>query len=513
MKNIKWIILMAILLSALTGCKPSDTTNKNVELIEKSNGVKNINIYYDTTQTMTQYFSDPAFSEIVYAAASAAKDTWYEADCKLYKAGETIDEINQDFLTSSLSDIQMYSGGVDNVLKNVLLTLPSDGINIIMTDLGAQLSDYSAISNLLVHSSLEKEKAIAFIGIETDTKPFFIIAIGDNGNLSKYVETFKSNPSIAKYDRVPEDGVQIDLPQKINYQIIANKSGINGIKYDEISVIEKGKYLDDNGRFTLTDDNGSFEKLREDYKKSDLGKIEGTVNFTPNIPQFVNVKSIAEKREKTTASEDDKKKRTDSESNKNKSKNRRNIFLGAKSLVTDKKAETAGKIKLDIPFDIISGVKLSKLDCDVDLHTEYSTGSGFREQQFDGINVTIADGASPEQGKWRVDDKTNSIIFNINFDNAAVIPSEKGVIKMDITFKYYDSISTTSEWIKQWDGNKVNNLMNMFNSLYLYQKDANTSESSMTFYVGAGNKSLNNRAQREMNKNKGGQQNKKSKRG
>jgi len=472
-KKIKLIIVAVLVLFAVTGCgKPKDKSNQNLIYPITANEVTSVDVYYDNTPSMTRFISDPLYAEIVYAATSSAKDIWYNNNCTLYQVTDTITESSMDYLTTGINDENTYQGNSANVLKTILPSIKENSMNVIITDLNSQLDDYSTVANLIVHNALQKGMAVAFIGVETEITSFFIIAIGDNVNLSKYVEAFKNNPSVEKYSQSSEDGVQIDIPQRINYQIIANKSGINGIKYDKVTYVEKGKYLDDEGKFTQIDEKGSFDSLRDTYKAADLDTIEGTVNFTPNVPQFVSVG-----RQKGKGAGVGK-------------------FLGMKSLVLNKKDDIAGKIKLDIPFDVISGVKLSKLDCEVDLKTYYSDGGAFREQEFEGIYVTIADGATEEQGKWRVDDKNNSIIFNINFENAGIIKSDKGVLKLDMTFRYYDSINTTSNWITVWDGTRVKNLKNLFNSLYLYQKDANTSENRFTFYVGAGNKSLNNRATR-----------------
>ena len=114
-----------------------------------------------------------------------------------------------------------------NVLKTILPNIKEKSMNVIITDLNSQLDDYSTVANLMVHNALEKDLAVAFIGIETEITSFFVIAIGDNVNLSKYVEAFKSNPSIEKYSQVSNDGVQVDIPQRVNYQIME----LNTIKF------------------------------------------------------------------------------------------------------------------------------------------------------------------------------------------------------------------------------------------------------------------------------------------
>ena len=55
-------------------------------------------------------------------------------------------------------------------------------------------------------------------------------------NLSKYISNFKENPTIVGYSGETSD-FQTDKIEMINYQIIANKSGIRNINYENIEFI------------------------------------------------------------------------------------------------------------------------------------------------------------------------------------------------------------------------------------------------------------------------------------
>lgn len=499
MKKKKFGCVIILLIFLLNGCsltKPKDSENYNINSDKEEISVDNINIYYDTSGEMEKHLSDTSFFDIVYAAGSSARDTWHDAECNLYKVSNECIPDQFEFLTNEIHNPEAYTDTSGSLLTT-LSNIDEQGINIIITSLNNQLTDYSSISNAMVSSILSKGNAIAFIGIDTETIPLFILVSGENDVLSKYIDVFKKNPAISKYSQEQEDGTQIDVPQKINYQIIASKSGINGIKYDEIDFVENGLCLDENGQFTLKDSDGSFSKLREDYTEDKLNTIEGTVNFTPDVPPMVAVKlPRQEKMDRSNSSDDVSKDKMRNEQKKS-DNGKLPTYLGVRSLAVNKKDNTAGKIKMNIPFDIINGVKLSKLDCDLDLKIKSSMGGKFQDYDNNTISAAIAEGVNAEQGKWRVDDATNSIIFNINFKNAADFKSEKEILKLDITFKYYGSINTVSNWVKEWDANKTNNLMNLFNSLYLYQKEDNTSENTMTVYVGAGNKSINKRATRQ----------------
>ena len=77
------------------------------------------------------------------------------------------------------------------------------------------------------------------------------------------------------------------------------------------------------------------------------------------------------------------------------------------------------------------------------------------------IYAVLADGATPEQGKWRIDDKTNSAVLNIMIPEAGNLPIDKGAVKLDITFKQNDTIESVSNWVKNWDERGCKNILNL----------------------------------------------------
>lgn len=472
------VILVIITAMCISGCgKTSDTENKNIKVVLKDEQPENVNVFIDNSANMAQYITNQTYSDIVYAAASVAKDTFFNSKCLFFDSSKKVIDQNQirDYMQSASS----YLSENTNVLSNVLSEIKENSISIVITNLSEQLNQYSNIASMLVNNALKKNKAIAFIGVDFETQPAFIIAVGSNEALSKYVENFKNNPSIKQYSE-KETQYQSDSTGKINYQIIANQSGINGIDYAHLEIIENGDYYTDvNDANTLQKETkGSFEKLNLNYKPYENGEysaknddIEGTVNFTPETTNLVTVKPTEEGVPQ---------------------------YLGVQSLLYNETRENVGgKIKIKIPWNVVSGVKLSKLDCIVESSAEYAKkGAKFKPISIDEgyMKISVADGVLPEQGKWRVNDKDNSMIFNIIFQNAAMFPSKEGVLKLNITIRQYDSVSSLSQWVKQWDEEKVPNLMNLFNSLYIYQTEANVAENQFTVYIGTGTKALYKRA-------------------
>lgn len=468
----KTIIALCIFLviSILTGCgKTVDTDNKNVTHIIDSSKVESVNLYYDTSINMGRSLGDPLFNDIVYAASSSAKDTFFNAEYNFYDVAKTNDSIPYDSINAYVSNLSNYINDNINIIKESLENIQENNIDIIITTLGNKLSEYSNIADSLVNKVLKEGKAIAFIGVDFDAEPLFIIAIGNNENLSRYVKAFKSNPTVKRYSK--EEEYQVDRTEKINYQIIANRSGIESIDYENIQYVENGDYFYHNKKCEET--KGSFERVNLDYKPLNIDNkdndIEGTVNFTNNVPEVVTIK------DKTNVS----------------------TYIGVRSLLYDVENDNiGGKIKLNIPFHVIEGVKLSNLDCIIDSKIYYAReGKKFREIDYDNISINIAEGVKElNQGKWRIDDATNSMIFNIVFENACDFPSDDGVLKIDITFNQYDSIESVSQWIQDWDKSKVPNLLNLFNSIYSYHSEENKAQNELTIYVGTGTKSLYKRA-------------------
>lgn len=471
--------LVAMVVVCFSGCgKTTDTENKNVTVEINDPQIENINVYLDNSADMLPYITNSMYSDVVYAASSVANDTFFNSKCTFYNSSREV--IEQNSIRNYIQSSNSYMVEETNILDTVLSEVKEDSLDVVITNISKQLNQYSSIASMLVNNALKNNKAVSFIGVDFEPQPIFIIVIGSNDALSEYLESFKENPSVKKYSG-EEKQYQTDSIENINYQIIANQSGINGIDYDDLEIVENGDYYTNvNDASTLQrETKGSFEKINLNYKPYVNGEyvaqkddIEGTVNFTPETPNLVTVKS----------------------------KDQRNAkYLGVQSLLyNDVKDNIGGKVKIKIPWDVVRGVKLSKLECSVETSAQYAkSGSKFKPVDFEKnyIKINIADGVLPEQGKWRVDDTDNSMIFNIIFQNAAAFPSKDGVLKLDIKIKQYDSISSVSQWIKKWDKEKVPNLLNLFNSLYTYQTEANLAENQFTVYIGTGTKSLYKRAE------------------
>ena len=79
------------------------------------------------------------------------------------------------------------------------------------------------------------------------------------------------------------------------------------------------------------------------------------------------------------------------------------------------------------------------------------------------------------------------------FPNAGNLPGDKGPIKLDITFKQNDTIESVSNWVRNWDERGCRNILNLFNSLYTYQKEANVAENKLTVYIARGEEKFTKR--------------------
>lgn len=474
------------LITTLTACssRPEDADNYNFILPTEDKKITGCDIYYNIGANMLDYINidSKKYSDIVYAAIGVARSTWVDGNNKFYLVSDKTQESDIDFVKNSLVDETQYVSSTYNILSPALEKVNPERVSIVITDLQTDLNDYAKVSELIVKNVLAKDLSAGFIGVQIDVdedtaRTFFILVIADGDNLSKYISNFKGNPSVISYSGELHD-VQTDTVNMINYQIVANKSGIKNLIYDKIEYVENGFYVGADGNLDVKETKGSFSKLRDDYDESQMyTECEGTVNFSPNTQRLVNIR----------------------ESKENRKLNIKPVYLGAKSLVYESKnsngAPVAGKLKLNVPFNVINGVKLSKIQCDVSTEIYAATSGKFKSCKSDDIIVTLADAATPEQGRWRVDDKTNSVILNIFVKNAGKLPIDNGVVKLDITFKQNDTIESVSNWVRDWDSRCCRNLMNLFDSIYTYQKDANVAENKLTIYLGTGDAKFTKRAE------------------
>ena len=162
-------------------------------------------------------------------------------------------------------------------------------------------------------------------------------------------------------------------------------------------------------------------------------------------------------------------------------------YLAVEPLVSSNGTDIAGKLKMNIPFDIIDGVKLSLLECNVD--TEIYTvdidqkGNGkFKlwEGNNNVIDTSIAEGVDNIQGKWRIDDENDSLTFNISVPKLneffSRIDSDSPLVKLNVMFNHYKSKDYLPKWVldissAQLNENaRVTNLQRLFDYIYDYQR-------------------------------------------
>lgn len=477
-----FLLLALLLTSCSLSTRPVDVKNKNIEIKIDTKKLSGCDVYYNIGPNMEYCMEADKknFSDIVYAAAGVARSVWHDGNNKFYTVSDKLNEEDFSFLSVWLDDTAQYSDSYNNSLETVLKNIKDDRMSIVITDMQTELYDYAKVSELMVKNVLDKKLSLGFIGVQmnvddNNARTFFIIAISDAENVSKYISGFKENPTVVAYSGETTD-FQKDTVGKVNYQIIANQSGIEGIDYEKIdsdnneifNFVENGYYAGADGNINKKETLGSFLKLNQDYYEENmLTDIEGTVNFSPYTQRFVTVKP--------------------------QKGNKAQRYLGVRSLVykkSDTGKATAGKIKLNVPFKVIDGVKLSKIQCNLDTRVYKSKSGSFEKEPIKSdIKVEIARGATAEQGKWRIDNETNSMILNIMVPDAGNLPIDDGALKVDVSFTQNDTIESVSEWIRNWDNRGCENLLNLFSSLYAYQKDANIVENGLTIYIAPGKKS------------------------
>lgn len=505
-KFIKKAALAAFAMCLVTGCssKVEDNENKNINVAaDEIADNEDINFYMDTNESMKAYIGDSNFKNIVYAAYNTANEmsTTNALNFAVHSVKDKVGELKSDFFVKDILNESSYSGKSNGIIKEVLTGVKENEFSVIITDFTTQLGDYTSMVSAITES-LSKNKAVAVIGVDTPAKPFFIVVVGSNGRMSEFISNFKENPNVSAYENdggQNEGGLQLDIVRNINYQIFANNNGIMGIAYSNIKPVENGAYylyeykeekmpdgtVKEIPSFTKKDETeGSFSTINDNYYSRDLNKyIEGTVNFAD-----VSAEAMTNRYVQIMPPEID-----DDESEENKEK-LKNItvndisYIAMKSLVSDKSDILAGKFKLDVPFNIIDEVKLSSLDCELETKM-YVPRDGelieFNGKAEDFIKVRIAEG-DKNQGKWRVDDENNSMLFNFMMDNAANFPTIDGdFFKLDVTVKQFMSKENMPKWVTQWSRtNKISNLDTLFNSIYGYQMNRNVSENTFSVYIG-----------------------------
>jgi len=518
-------MLFLMVASVMTGCssKVEDYDNKNINIEAKELTHDNaINFYMDINESVKDYLSDSNFKTIVYAAYSTAVElgTTNSVPVGTYSVRSNVAELKSDFFINDISSAKSYSGKSNSIVKNVLDNAKDDDFSVIATDLTTQLGDYASLASSITNA-LSKSQAVAIIGVDTVVRPFFVIVVGSNKRVSEFISNFKQNPNVVAYTQKNsgqiEGGLELDIVQNINYQIFAENNGIMGIYYDKIKSVENGIYymyeykkevmpdgtVKEIPSYTKLDETkGSFSKVNKDYHAEDVYKyIEGTVNFSDisgsssAVNRYVQVMPP----KKEDMPEDDNNNENNTENN---SENVEDIginditYIAMKSLVYDDKKGLAGKFKLDVPFNVIDEVKLSSLDCDISTKmyipkdgkmVEYSGNAD------DFIRVSAAEGGE-NQGKWRVDDTNNSMLFNFTMDNVAKFPKSEGdFFKIDVNVKQFVSKDNMPKWVSEWSRTgKIANLNTLFNSLYGFQSNRNAAENVFSVYVGKAGETRSN---------------------
>ncbi len=504
-KIVKKTVLAALAIVFVTGCssRVEDYDNKNINLVaEELTFDESINFYMDTNESLKEYISDANFKNIVYAAYSTANElsTNNSLNFAIHSVKDKVEELDGDFFVRKIINEKSYSGKSNSIVKDVLENTKENEFSVIVTDFTTQLGDYTSMVSAIT-GVLAKNQAVAIIGVDTDVRPFFIVVVGSNKKTSEFISNFKQNPNVEAYENSEggqtDGGLQLDIVRNINYQIFANDNGIMGINYKGIKPIENGTYylyeykeektpdgtVKQIPSFTVTDETeGSFSEINNDYYSKDLYKyIEGTVNFAD-----VGGASVTNRYVQVMPPKSD-----DGEKPKEEAKTitvNDISYIAMRSLVSDGEKTLAGKFKLDVPFNIIDEVKLSSLDCELETKMYIPKDGQLVEyggNAEDFIKVQIAEG-DENQGKWRVDDENNSMLFNFMMDNAAEFPKSEGnFFKLDINIKQFMSKENMPKWVKEWSRtNKISNLDTLFNSIYGYQINKNVTQNAFSVYVG-----------------------------
>ncbi|MBR1445069.1 MAG: hypothetical protein IJ583_16240 [Firmicutes bacterium] len=476
-----------IAMGAFVGCdeKVQKNVSYNLNIKQQEPKFEGIDIYYDISSDMKACADDENFEKIVYSAYSVSNDMIATTDkkCSVFMVGSDITEETGKSFSDIIKDKEVYLADNFHVLEKTLTDMKPKNLSVIVTDINYQLDNYSELGNKMMEKVLDEENELAMgvIGVNTKSTPFFIFIIGDNLSLSEFIEEFKAKPDIKAYSEKDsiDSKFQLDITRNINYEIFAKHNGVEGIDYKDVKLVENGIIYDTNGMSefdkensaevkTIQAEGGSFTEINTDaISKEYLDTIEGTVNYSD-----VSLK-------KPVFDEEAVEKTQDGEEVESLT------YIAAKSLIPSDEGSLLGKIKMEIPFKVIDGVMLSSLDCDVSAKLYTTNGEKFKE--YDGkcedfFEMKMSEGAIPEQGKWRVNDENDSVIFNIYSKNLDSWPKTSDFLKLDITFKHLASESLPA-WVNEWNDTRVKNLSNFFDTMHKQQVKFNSSENMLTLYI------------------------------
>ncbi|MBO5452671.1 MAG: hypothetical protein J6A69_01765 [Clostridia bacterium] len=440
------LLVFVLVIGMLTSCGTTmvDDANKNIIVEPEKLDAPSVNVYYNISSGMAAYLNDENYAKVIYSAYSAVDDAWNGTKKTVKTVGDVVSDADGAFFTDGFKDTALYTVPQAD-LFNLIEDVKEGTLAIVITELNSYLNDYNTVSNFIIKKGLGESRAVGIIGVDATPAPYYILVFGNSYHVSDYVTAFKERPDVVKISGTDGDEeFALDIERPINYQILAEKSGIMNIDYKNIDWVKA---------------EGNFRRI-EKTDREGLDNIEGTVNFNPKekIVQIVGENTVD---------------------------------LGAVSLLSkkDAKKKYGGKVKMYIPFEIIDGVQLSTMDCKVtsELYVPDRSNKGkFKKYEGDYsevIETDVAEGVTKEQGKWRVDNKTNSLIFNVTLPNAAKLPASSDVVKLDVTIEHFTSTETLPAWIKSWDNGKTENLVNMFATIYNYQEKSNKVSNTFTLYL------------------------------
>ncbi len=522
----------------LAGCssgtgrvKIKETNSLNVITTNVNQNIDSVTLYYDIGNRMGQIAAQETFKDIAMAVSSVSKEIASSYNSNDAAADKDRDDNKSDgdivyniklsnsngstesddaTLTSYILGETEYTNEKSMVLNESLANINKDGLTVVVTDLASQIDgDYVSVADNMVKSVLKNDLAVAYICVYDYVKnpsniPYFIVVIGNNDVVSEFVTDFKNDRTVQEISNNKDTLFESNTTDVINYEIFANKCGINNIIYNNIEFVEDGIVYKkkDNALTnedpvteyeTVIDEGGSFTEVNENFNSSNyLDKdkgIEGTVNFNPLL---TNADKDADKLVKYSMEDS-----RDANGNRISADNIK--YLAVEPLVSSNSNDIAGKLKMVIPFDIINGVKLSLLECDVSTEIYYVETNDKNEgefKKFEGktdIDTSIAKGVENVQGKWRIDDHNKSLTFNIAIPHLnslfEKINPDSPLIKLNVMFNHYK----TKEYLPMWvldlssgekpEGVRVNNLHKFFDYIYDYQNKEDKATNGFTLYI------------------------------
>ena len=532
MKLLKRAMCIFCSVMLLTGCgggsrtvrvEETETLNINEEM--EPQAIEGVTLYYDIGNNMGQIVKQKRFKDIAMAVSSVSsemavaynrnssnddrekdkkdRDSAEEEDfaIKLYdKSGERPCDTAE--YASYVSGATQYSTEKTMLFDNVLESVDPNRLTVMITDLASQIDlDFVSVGDNIAKNILQKDMALAYICVydyvdNANNRPYFIAVIGNNDAVSDFVSRFKDDRTVSEISNKNDTPYEENTTSTINYEIFANKCGVNGIKYKDIEFVEHGIVYDlaaskepNSEIATVTDTAGSFTKVNENFNSTNYSNtIEGTVNFDPAISYDKLEADRLVRYMPSKGNKDSKRYSMDDIT-----------YLAVTPLVSNNTEDLAGKLKLNIPFNIINGVNLSLLECDVSSEiysVDIDQKNNGTYRQFTGntgMTTSIAEGVKDIQGKWRIDDANDSLTFNIVIPDIKkffdTIDGSTPFVKLNVIFNHYKTKDFLPKWVldlsssEKGENVRVTNLQRLFDYIYDYQDEANKAVNGFTLYI------------------------------